>query len=71
MTDFYKVIESAMKKANPDVDEFTRLKAKHNIKPKRKRKDVFVKNLDRIVESLERRKINKKQAIKKLQMLID
>ena len=69
--DFDIALDRAMVKLNKQDKKFRRHVSKTTAKPKKIRRDMFIKNLERIDKSLKRRKISTNEAILQLQKLIN
>jgi len=68
--DFDLKFQKAMNKLG-NKDKFKRQIFKAGARPRKIKRDSFIKNLERIHKSLKRRKINTKDAVSQLRMLID
>ena len=67
--DFEKAFQKSMKKLR-NKDKFRRHVAKIRHRPKKIKRDSFIKNLERITQSLERRKMTQSEAIVKLRAML-
>jgi len=61
--------QKSMKKLR-NKDKFRRHVAKIRHRPKKIKRDSFIKNLERIIQSLQRRKITQNEAIVKLRTML-